>query len=567
MKAAVTDGANTEFVANFCNKNREKSPYLQRDLSITSIRYLQIVVMIIDRNFFGFARTGTISDFKYPLILDSTREEMLSMNEEGLKVLGKYIGEAVQRSTDGSQIENELIIGEEIIVIRNAAALLQRSRKFVSAVMDIHEKYGFGRLIYAPGIADPYLLPVLVYMGISIFDDILMRKMALDGLEATPIGYEEKDEADGNRNIALCQKIVDTISTSIERKTLREIVEKYMISGKSIEILRILDSEYLDRQLKVFPRVTPYIRANDIMSLGRPDLVDYRNKISSSYNRPDGKDILLLIPCSARKPYSQSESHQRIIEALSRLRSRVHEVIVTSPVGLVPRDLESIYPAAFYDIPVIGKWFEDEKLMINEMLTGYLKRNNYSKIIAFVKDDLNFIRQALPESATFINGSVKKHSDLEALRRAVNDAYLSLEKQNMRSEKTQEMLSIARFQFGDWVEPFLRDARVIRSYNQDMFSRSGKVVMVFNREAGKMTITREIASFFLKADKFVVRIDDFKPTANIYAMGVESCDPAIRPEDEVVVAFGDEVRGVGIAKMPAIAMKQLKKGVAVKMRN
>ena len=78
---------------------------------------------------------------------------------------------------------------------------------------------------------------------------------------------------------------------------------------------------------------------------------------------------------------------------------------------------------------------------------------------------------------------------------------------------------------------------------------------------------QEIASFFLKADKFVVRIDDFKPTANIYAMGVESCDPAIRPEDEVVVAFGDEVRGVGIAKMPAIAMKQLKKGLAVKMRN
>ena len=37
--------------------------------------------MIIDRGFFGFARTGTISDFKYPLILDSSREEMLSMNE------------------------------------------------------------------------------------------------------------------------------------------------------------------------------------------------------------------------------------------------------------------------------------------------------------------------------------------------------------------------------------------------------------------------------------------------------------------------------------------------------
>ena len=60
--------------------------------------------------------------------------------------------------------------------------------------------------------------------------------------------------------------------------------------------------------------------------------------------------------------------------------------------------------------------------MINEMLTRFLQRNSYLKIIAFVKDDLDFVRQALPESAIFINGSAKKQSDLEALRRAVNDA-------------------------------------------------------------------------------------------------------------------------------------------------
>jgi archaeosine synthase len=523
--------------------------------------------MIIDRAFFGFARTGTISDFKYPLILDSGSEESLSMNEDGLKVLGKYLGPGIQRSTDGRHIENDLIVDDEIIVIRNAAALLQRSRKFVSTVMDIHEKYGFSRIIYAPGIADPYILPVLVYMGISIFDDILMKKVALDGLEVTPLGYAEKEDVDASKNIALCQKIVGTLSASIERKTLREIVEKYLISAKSVEILRILDSEYHEKQLRVFPKITPYVRANDIMSLSRPDLVDYRNRISGTYSRPDGKDILLFIPCSARKPYSQSESHQRIIQALSGLRSRVHEVIVTSPVGLVPRDLESIYPAAFYDIPVIGKWFEDEKLMINNMITNFLRRNSYSKIIAFVKEDLDFIRQVLPESATFINGSAKKDSDLAMLRTAVNEASGFLVKQKLPSEKAQEMLSVARFQFGEWIDPVLKEAKVIRSYNQDMFSRSGKVIMVFNREAGKMTITKDVASSFLDSGKFIVRIDDFKPTANIYAMGIEACDPQIRPEDEVVVACGNEVRGVGVAKMPALAMTQLKKGVAVKIRN
>ncbi|EQD77384.1 archaeosine tRNA-ribosyltransferase, partial [mine drainage metagenome] len=255
--------------------------------------------------------------------------------------------------------------------------------------MEIHKKYGFSRLIYAPGIADPYLLPVLVYMGISIFDDVLMRKIALDGYEATPLGYVEKSDADPEGNVSFCRNMLETLSLSTEKKTLREITEKYMISGKSMEILRILDSEYMENQLQVFPRITPYIRANDIMSLSRPDLVEYRNKITGYYMRPSGKDILLLIPCSARKPYSQSKSHKRIIEALSGLRSRVHEVIVTSPVGLVPRDLEGIYPAAFYDIPVIGKWYDEEKAMINDMLKQFISRNNYSRIIAFVREDLD----------------------------------------------------------------------------------------------------------------------------------------------------------------------------------
>lgn len=523
--------------------------------------------MLVDKAFFGFARTGSISDVKYPLLLDSGRKEVLSIDGNGLSLFGNHIGPGMLRNTMGKGIENELIIGDEIVVIRNASSLLQRSRKFVSTVMEIHKKYGFSRLIYAPGIADPYILPVLVYMGISIFDDILMRKIALDGYESTPLGYIEKSDTDPERNVSFCRNLLETLSLSVEKKTLREIVEKYMISGKAMEILRLLDSEYMENQLQVFPRITPYIRANDIMSLSRPDLVEYRNRITGSYRRPNGKDILLLIPCSARKPYSQSESHRKIIDALSGLRSRVHEVIVTSPVGLVPRDLEGIYPAAFYDIPVIGKWYDEEKAMINNMLRQFISRNNYPCIIAFVKEDLDFIRQALPDSAKFIRGSAKEQSDIAILRKEVKAAFDSLDRKNLPTEKMQEMLSVAKFQFGDWVEPAIKEARVIRSYNQDMFSRSGKVVMVYNREAGKMTITREIAGFFLKEGKYVVKIDDFKPTANIYAMGVESCDPAIRPEDEVVVAHGDEVRGVGVARMSALAMMQLKKGVAVKVRN
>ena len=43
----------------------------------------------------------------------------------------------------------------------------------------------------------------------------------------------------------------------------------------------------------------------------------------------------------------------------------VHQVIVTAPLGLVPRELEEIWPAANYDIPVTGEWDADELAELN----------------------------------------------------------------------------------------------------------------------------------------------------------------------------------------------------------
>lgn len=46
----------------------------------------------------------------------------------------------------------------------------------------------------------------------------------------------------------------------------------------------------------------------------------------------------------------------------------VHEVIVTSPLGIVPMELEMIYPAAHYDISVTGEWSLDEREMVKSNL-------------------------------------------------------------------------------------------------------------------------------------------------------------------------------------------------------
>ena len=523
--------------------------------------------MFVDKAFFCFSRTGSLDSlFDYPGIIDTTDKSFFKSNAESNFIFGREIKKYSKRSylEPGSADIVEL---DDIIVFRNASYLLQHSSALVDEMMRIHSRYGYTKLIYGPGISDPFLIPSLVYLGFSIFDDILLRKLSIDHYKITPFGYARTEADPFDANLNYVNEEMLTIRRAIENRTLRELVEKYIISGKSIEIIRNLDNKYSDKQISAFPRVTPFIRANEMLSIYRPDLLQYRKKITNNYVKPEGRDILLLLPCSARKPYSSSRSHQRIIEALSGLRENLHELIVTSPVGLVPRELESIYPAAFYDIPVIGQWFEDEKKMISTMLKSYLERNKYDQIIAFLPEDLLFVKEVLPEDSIFIEGRSGRQSDLSKLREVVSGVTKDRSRRRHLNERHEELLSVAMFQFGNWIGPYLEGTRAIKSYNQDMLTRAGKVCLVFNRSQGKETITKEIAPAFLENTRFLVEIDDFKPTANIYPVGILSSTDDIGIEDEVVVVHNGGIRGVGVSKMSSVAMRDLKKGVAVKMRN
>ena len=74
-----------------------------------------------------------------------------------------------------------------------------------------------------------------------------------------------------------------------------------------------------------------------------------------------------------------SRSHKAFRRAINH--SSAHEVIVTSPLGLVPRDLEEVWPAGYYDIPVTGDWTQDEINRVTKMLDSLVSKNQYRIII------------------------------------------------------------------------------------------------------------------------------------------------------------------------------------------
>ena len=72
-------------------------------------------------------------------------------------------------------------------------------------------------------------------------------------------------------------------------------------------------------------------------SLYRPEAVRWRQRMEMM--KPLG-DTVVLLPCSMKKPYSNSKSHQKF----RKITRSFQELIVTSPFGICPRELENTFP-------------------------------------------------------------------------------------------------------------------------------------------------------------------------------------------------------------------------------
>ena len=101
-------------------------------------------------------------------------------------------------------------------------------------------------------------------------------------------------------------------------------------------------------------------------SLYRPEAVRWRNRMEMM--EPLG-DTVVLLPCSMKKPYSNSKSHQKF----RKLTRSFQELIVTSPFGICPRELENTFPIQSYDVSTTGSWSQDEINESGKLIEKYCK--------------------------------------------------------------------------------------------------------------------------------------------------------------------------------------------------
>ncbi|MFH0987108.1 MAG: DUF5591 domain-containing protein [Candidatus Micrarchaeota archaeon] len=127
--------------------------------------------------------------------------------------------------------------------------------------------------------------------------------------------------------------------------------------------------------------------------LNHPFFNVWQDYFERFYKPPADKKFLLFLPCSARKPYSRSQTHMEIFRVLKQTGAakQMHSVVVSTP-GVIPMEFNGHYPFSAYDWP---EWEETPEIrkeyteVTMKRVFAYLKahKNHYKHVYCYLKPD------------------------------------------------------------------------------------------------------------------------------------------------------------------------------------
>ena len=461
--------------------------------------------------------------------------------------------------------------GTEIVVIANAYELRGDFRRAISQISAVRKSAGHGILLVAPGLAEPSTIAMYAYMGIDVFDDSLSRVLGAEGIEAFSEGNADRGKDSVSENISEMNRECSKVRTFTVSGRLRELVDQRAPSSpSSVAMLRIFDDICYAYQEEATPVVGTRFSCNTTQSLMRPDVLRYRKAIMEMYERPSHKRILLLLPCSARKPYHKSKTHKMFSSAIHTAGhdTAVHEVILTSPLGMVPRELDIFYPANSYDIPVTGQWKCQERDFIRELFSRFLSFG-YEKVVSHLGSSTDLIRDMADIIETVVDDDPVSQASLDRLDRTLRDLSKGMPSGEYMADRKETVRSVLTFQFGKDVADRMMDAETfaVGKYPYWKIMRGKTQLGMMSEERGMVSLTIDGAEIFASMGVNLVEVQGFELKGSLFAVGVKAADHRIRIGDEAVIVADGEVIAVGVAQMSGREMEDMNRGIAVKIRH
>ena len=237
---------------------------------------------------------------------------------------------------------------------------------------------------------------------------------------------KEREEFLVEHNLYVCAAELKRINQSIRDGRLWEHVE--MRAHAHPALLTALKK--LKNYEDFIEEYSPTVKRSGLfffnsVGLSRPEVVHYRSRMLERYCPPEDARVLLLVPQTRNKPFHKAQEFKKIQQVLQRLgkqlSSRVHVCFYAAPFGLIPLELDEVYPLSQHEtaLPL------DEETIdyVASQVSNYIQRSHYEAVVL------------LHDSQRW-GDSVKKLCRKECLKKGIRFEYV-----NMKAEGSKNILT------------------------------------------------------------------------------------------------------------------------------
>ncbi|WP_049981766.1 archaeosine synthase subunit alpha [Halolamina rubra] len=483
-------------------------------------------------------------------------------------------------------------LGADAYLLSDANGFVGHASAFRDAIVRTRAAIPADTALYLSGVATPRNVATLVYAGVDLVDAKKAKVRGAEGFYLTSEGErfledlrelpcscsacQQPIEEFGPRDCA--EHNVNALRTELRvvRERIREGRLRDYVEGQARheQWLTAAFREF-DQQYEYVEERAPVVREGELAaasgdSIRRPEIQRFAERVTERY-RSEFDGPLVLVPCSATKPYSESQSHRQFHDAI---QWRGHLASMTSPIGVVPQELELTYPAQQYDTVVTGRWSADEREFVAEVLRRYLERNEYDRVIAHVPPGgyTDICETVEPAVDAEFEYTVADHPTTDESLAALSEALEGQEAYRKRTREHRIIRAMAEYQFGEGAGAELFPSDEIQTTSRypkiQVRDDDGEQLATMVPNYGVLSFTTAGARKWAESDapSKVVEIDEFVPHGSVLAPGVVDADESIRTGDEVIVS-GPKAFGVGRASMFGSEMQESTRGIAVETRH
>lgn len=224
--------------------------------------------------------------------------------------------------------------------------------------------------------------------------------------------------------------------------------------------------------------------------------------------------------------------------------------MVTSPLGLVPRDLEDVWPAGFYDIPVTGDWTQDERDRVQSMVESLVKRHNYSCIVNH--SGLLLEVEGIEVIETRQGESSGSRGALQRLSDAVLHCKQTTELRRRKGESINldRFKSISRYLYGS--DAWLNDCRIRGKPPRWRIEKDGKQIALWLFDRAGFSFSKDAIPLLSELNILptVTLRSDIKWKGDLHLGIIDAFDQNIRRGQDVLVLQNGEAIGSARALAP-----------------